>query len=44
MSATTNFYDVRSPLQLFQRHELYAEVAELVVAVFPEVKEGVLGD
>ena len=26
-----------------QRDELYAEVAELVVAVFPEVEEFVLG-
>ncbi len=31
-------------MQSLQRDELYAEVAELVVAVFPEVKEGVLGD
>ena len=29
---------------LLQRDELYAEVAELIVAVFPEVKEVVLGD
>jgi len=27
-----------------QRDELYAEAAELVVAVFPEVEEVVLGD
>ena len=30
-------------MQSLQRHEFYAEVAELVVAVFPEVEEGVLG-
>ena len=30
-------------MQSLQRDELYAEVAELVVAVFPEVEEGVLG-
>ena len=29
--------------QSLQRDEFYAEVAELVVAVFPEVEEGVLG-
>ncbi len=31
-------------MQSLQRDELYAEVAELVVAVFPEVEEFVLGD